>query len=86
MILGIILFEDIFLAVYLTVVSGVVLSDAASLGAIAVSLVGAFVFIAICLLAGLILAKTIHRQRIEQAILPSRAVRCCHERRGAASI
>ena len=123
MILGIILFEDIFLAVYLTVVSGVVLSEATSVGTIAVSLAGAFGFIVACLLvgryavpqlnrlldlasdeaflfvvlaglllvagvsealhvaeaigallAGLILAETAHRQRIERAILPLRDV------------
>ena len=123
MILGIILFEDIFLAVYLTVVSGVVLSEATSVGAIAISLAGAFAFIVACLLvgryavpplnrllalasddvfllmvlaglllvagvsealhvaeaigallAGLILAETTHRQRIEHAILPLREV------------
>lgn len=123
MILGIILFEDIFLAVYLTVVSGVVLSAATSVGTIAISLAGAFTFIGVCLLvgryavpqlnrlldfasdevflfvvlaglllvagvsealhvaeaigallAGLILAETTHRQRIERAILPLRDV------------
>jgi CPA2 family monovalent cation:H+ antiporter-2 len=123
MILGIILFEDIFLAVYLTVVSGVVLSEATSVGTIATSLAGAFAFIVVCLLvgryavpqlnrlldlasdevflfvvlaglllvagvsealhvaeaigallAGLILAETAHRQRIEHAILPLRDV------------
>ena len=123
MILGIILFEDIFLAVYLTVVSGVVLSEATSVGAIAASLAGAFAFIVVCLLvgryavlqlnrlldlasdevflfvvlaglllvagvsealhvaeaigallAGMILAETAHRQRIEQAILPLRDI------------
>lgn len=52
MILGIILFEDIFLAVYLTVVSGVVLSEATSVSAIAISLAGAFAFIVVCLLVG----------------------------------
>jgi CPA2 family monovalent cation:H+ antiporter-2 len=123
MILGIILFEDIFLAVYLTVVSGVVLSEATSVGTIIASLAGAFAFIAGCLLvgryavpclnrllglasdavflfvvlaglllvagisealhvaeaigallAGMILAETTHRQRIEHAILPLRDV------------
>lgn len=34
MILGIIMFEDVFLAVYLSIVSGLVLSEAASLGAV----------------------------------------------------
>jgi monovalent cation:H+ antiporter-2, CPA2 family len=123
MILGIVLFEDIFLAVYLTAVSGVVLSEATSVGAIATSLVGACAFIVVCLLvgryavpqlnrlldlasdeiflfivlagllliagvsealhvaeaigallAGLILAETTHRQRIEHAILPLRDI------------
>src|SRR3990170_1490130 len=37
MILGIIMFEDIFLAVYLSVVSGLVLSGATSLAEVAVS-------------------------------------------------
>lgn len=34
MILGIIMFEDVFLAVYLSIISGLVLSEAASLGAV----------------------------------------------------
>lgn len=123
MILGIILFEDVFLAVYLTVVSGVVLSNVTSLGAITASLAGAFAFMAVCLLvgryavvylnrlldlradevflsvvlagllliagvseslhvaeaigallAGLMLAETKHRQRIEHTIVPFRDI------------
>jgi monovalent cation:H+ antiporter-2, CPA2 family len=46
MILGIIMFEDVFLAVYLSVVSGLVLSQATSVGGVALSAGIAFAFMA----------------------------------------
>jgi CPA2 family monovalent cation:H+ antiporter-2 len=45
MILGIIMFEDVFLAVYLSLVSGVVLSSASSLGGVLLSAITALGFI-----------------------------------------
>jgi monovalent cation:H+ antiporter-2, CPA2 family len=52
MILGIIMFEDIFLAVYLTLVSGLVLSGATSVGRAAASAVSALGFMGAVLAAG----------------------------------
>jgi monovalent cation:H+ antiporter-2, CPA2 family len=52
MILGIIMFEDIFLAVYLTLVSGLVLSGATSLGDAALSAVIALGFMGSVLVVG----------------------------------
>ena len=121
MILGIIMFEDIFLAVYLTLVSGFVLSGASSFGQAGISAMIALgfmlavlivgrkitpwlnraldissdeVFLLIvfatlllvagisetihvaeaigALLAGLVLAETEHRQRIEHLVIPFR--------------
>src|ERR671918_1673872 len=121
MILGIIMFEDIFLAVYLTLVSGLVLSGATSFGQAATSAVMALGFMLAvlalgrkatpwlnraldiasdeaflliifailllvaglsetihvaeaigALLAGLVLAETDHRQRIEHLVIPFR--------------
>ncbi|TCZ76319.1 cation:proton antiporter [Paenibacillus albiflavus] len=121
MILGIIMFEDVFLAVYISILSGLVLSGSTSLGGIALSALTAFGFMLIvlivgrkaapllnkvlnirsnelfilvvfgflflvagfsetihvaeaigALLAGLVLAETIHMKRIEHLILPFR--------------
>ncbi|HSF29507.1 MAG TPA: cation:proton antiporter [Candidatus Tectomicrobia bacterium] len=52
MILGIIMFEDIFLAVYLTLVSGLVLGGAASYGQAAVSTITALGFMLVVLTLG----------------------------------
>jgi CPA2 family monovalent cation:H+ antiporter-2 len=52
MILGIIMFEDIFLAVYLTLVSGLVLSGATSVGQAAISACIALGFMAVLLVGG----------------------------------
>ncbi|WP_080840835.1 cation:proton antiporter [Cohnella massiliensis] len=121
MILGIIMFEDVFLAVYLSILSGLVLSGSASLGGVLVSagialgfmlalliigrkavpllnkalnirsnevfllIIFAVLFIVAgfsetlhvaeaigALLVGLVLAETVHRQRIEHLIVPFR--------------
>jgi CPA2 family monovalent cation:H+ antiporter-2 len=52
MILGIIMFEDIFLAVYLTLVSGLVLSSATSFGRATLSALIALAFMLIILVVG----------------------------------
>jgi CPA2 family monovalent cation:H+ antiporter-2 len=52
MILGIIMFEDIFLAVYLTIVSGLVLSSATSFSQAAISAIIALAFMLIVLTLG----------------------------------
>jgi CPA2 family monovalent cation:H+ antiporter-2 len=121
MILGIIMFEDVFLAVYLSIVSGLVLSESTSLGGVALSAAMALGFMlgvlavgrmavpwlnralrihsdevvlllvsaALLLIAGggeaihvaeaigalllgLVLAETVHRERIERMIVPFR--------------
>lgn len=52
LILGIIMFEDVFLAVYLSIVSGLVLSGATSVAGIAISAGGAFAFMLTFLVLG----------------------------------
>lgn len=52
MILGIIMFEDVFLAVYISILSGLVLSDSASLGGVLVSAAVALVFMLALLIVG----------------------------------
>ena len=65
LILGIIMFEDIFLAVYLSVVSGLVLGDHASF-------LGALTSIGIAYLLGLVFSETEHSDRIEHFVVPFR--------------
>jgi CPA2 family monovalent cation:H+ antiporter-2 len=62
MILGIIMFEDVFLAVYLSVVSGLVLSGATSLGGVALSAAGAFAFMAGVLVLGRLAVPFLNRR------------------------
>jgi CPA2 family monovalent cation:H+ antiporter-2 len=62
MILGIIMFEDVFLAVYLSVVSGLVLSGATSLGGVALSAAGAFAFMAGVLVVGRLAVPFLNRR------------------------
>ncbi|CAH8770705.1 cation:proton antiporter [Paenibacillus dendritiformis] len=52
MILGIIMFEDIFLAVYISVLSGLVLSDSSSVGGVILSALYALGFMLLLLIAG----------------------------------
>lgn len=52
MILGIIMFEDVFLAVYISILSGLVLSGSSSLGGVLLSAVIALGFMLIVLIAG----------------------------------
>ncbi|UQZ82183.1 K(+)/H(+) antiporter YhaU [Paenibacillus konkukensis] len=52
MILGIIMFEDVFLAIYISVVSGLVLSGSTSIGGIALSALIALGFMLFVLIAG----------------------------------
>ena len=51
MILGIIMFEDVFLAVYISILSGLVLSGSSSLGGVLLSAVIALGFIRLSLLS-----------------------------------
>ncbi len=62
MILGIIMFEDVFLAVYLSVVSGLVLSGATSLGGVALSAAGAFAFMIGILVVGRLAVPLLNRR------------------------
>lgn len=62
MILGIIMFEDVFLAVYLSVVSGLVLSGATSLGGVALSAAGAFAFMIGILVVGRLAVPFLNRR------------------------
>lgn len=52
MILGIIMFEDVFLAVYISILSGIVLSGSASVGGVALSAGIAFAFMLFMLVVG----------------------------------
>ncbi|MBW7454346.1 cation:proton antiporter [Paenibacillus sepulcri] len=52
MILGIIMFEDIFLAIYISILSGLVLSDSSSIGGIALSALIALGFMLLVLVVG----------------------------------
>ncbi len=61
MILGIIMFEDVFLAVYLSIVSGLVLSQAASLGAVAGSALLALGFMVGLLVVGRLIVPLLNR-------------------------
>ncbi|WNQ10067.1 cation:proton antiporter [Paenibacillus aurantius] len=61
MILGIIMFEDVFLAVYISIVSGLVLSGSSSLGGIALSAVIALGFMLFVLIAGRKLVPVLNR-------------------------
>lgn len=61
MILGIIMFEDVFLAVYLSIVSGIVLSSAGSLGGVALSATIALAFILGFIALGRIATKPLNR-------------------------
>jgi CPA2 family monovalent cation:H+ antiporter-2 len=61
MILGIIMFEDVFLAVYLSVVSGLVLSGATSVGGVALSAAGAFAFMIGLLVVGRLAVPWLNR-------------------------
>lgn len=61
MILGIIMFEDVFLAVYLSVVSGLVLSASSSLGGVAMSAAVAFAFMAGVLVVGRLAVPWLNR-------------------------
>lgn len=60
-ILGIIMFEDVFLAVYLSIVSGLVLSQTSSLGGMALSVGIAFGFMLGVLLLGRLLVPWLNR-------------------------
>ena len=61
MILGIIMFEDVFLAVYLSIVSGIVLSSAGSIAGVALSAVVALGFILGFIVVGRLLTKQLNR-------------------------
>lgn len=61
MILGIIMFEDVFLAVYLSIVSGLVLSSAASLGAVVSSALLALGFMIGLLVVGRLAIPLLNR-------------------------
>ncbi len=61
MILGIIMFEDVFLAVYLSIVSGLVLSEAASLGAVVGSALLALGFMIGLLVVGRLAVPLLNR-------------------------
>lgn len=61
MILGIIMFEDVFLAVYLSVMSGLILSGATSLGGILVSAVVALGYMLALLLIGRTLVPLLNK-------------------------
>jgi len=61
MILGIIMFEDIFLAVYLSLVSGIVLSGATSVGGVVISAAVALAFIVGLLALGRIVTPILNR-------------------------
>ena len=61
MILGIIMFEDVFLAVYLSIVSGLVLSEAASLGAVVGSALIALGFMIGLLVVGRLAVPLLNR-------------------------
>ncbi|MGV2806486.1 cation/H(+) antiporter, partial [Clostridium perfringens] len=52
MILGIIMFEDVFLAVYISILSGLVLSGSSSLGGVLISAVIALGFMLLVLIVG----------------------------------
>lgn len=52
MILGIIMFEDVFLAVYISILSGLVLSDSSSIGGVIVSALIALGFMLIVIILG----------------------------------
>lgn len=60
-ILGIIMFEDVFLAVYLSIVSGLVLSGATSVGGVAISMAQAFGFMIGVLLLGRFSVKWLNK-------------------------
>ena len=61
MILGIIMFEDVFLAVYLSIVSGIVLSAAGSIGGVVLSAFVALGFILGFIVVGRLLTKQLNR-------------------------
>lgn len=61
MILGIIMFEDVFLAVYLSIVSGLVLSQATSVGAVAGSAMLALGFMIGLLVVGRLIVPLLNR-------------------------
>lgn len=61
MILGIIMFEDVFLAVYLSLVSGIVLSGATSVGGIVLSAAYALAFILALIILGRVATPLLNR-------------------------